>query len=640
MSDKLPVFPPSKRGLQNDLFGIIEQQNVIGGWWKGQLKRYFDILAPQVLINGVLCYDSFSINSQTCVSPATASTITNTSATQPSFSELKLITDGSMKIDIAYETGLEITGLDFSSITSFQDAINILNASMENASMTYVDVDDGYGTYLSTTYVLTCSIIGTESSLSMPVVASTGTFVGSLFHITAGQLVQGQARGKNDTTELLELFGLNDTSLSEMCTLFNRSEVSDIKLEFRDKNKTFVQEDFDFTYSLITRDLNYVDSIELERTYTFPTSSEPADILTPIFQKNTNIGELIPGSSYGRPVVTFIDSDLIDITSTINPTITTAVGSMLYMSGDLFYDYVETIEVSRTIYVVDTIEYADVVVREVYSQPLVPDYSLQYSSYTGDFYEPYDGTGVFIPGFTTDVYDHYQNDFWLVREDSSFLDGTIGDEGLFVVYGGVYYLSVSGLMATNPNDLAYYISQYIDFGIVEVTQKWYQQFWDGLISLVGGIIGAIVELVVSHPALRSDLQAIAWLFNGQQWETDDEKLKKYGSIVVITILSILYTIYSGDEPTTAYTWLTVAYTVAKAGSDINETSEDIKHQERVDEAKKQEELLLKQLEEAEDMDITGENVFGVKNQFMVLERMIESQKYDVFGVGSAYNIKY
>ena len=629
--NKLPMFKPSRLGLSHDLKSINFEQQRGAGWWKGQLSKYFDLLSTKVIVEGVECYDSsISLGSDSCYEPSVPAYIyedlvIHSSLYADYIANINLITDGSFSF-VSGGVYREVNGLNFSNATSPEDVAEIILAFLNYlyTSFNFTGVS-GYIPELDSigmTYKLYGNVPGVYSTIDSFGPSSEGTFIGEYIFPTGGTIVAGVDATDNDVISFLELFGVEEEGFTELCDVYNSSAVSNVKFEFKEKF-TFEQVDFDYIFSEINNEMINVNRVTIEYSEIYLLANEPATITT---SKKARFPDLY-GSMLdeGRPSVTMLDLSQVDITSQITTEVVTAIGSMLFCSSTSLYQFDGVAEVIRNYYNDGVNDYVEVVINEGYSTPFSSSFNDEYSSYESADRYIYD-----IDDSTLYEYvDNYANDFWKVRDSFAVIDGPADKDGLFIRSAGKIYLSVEGLSSTNANDVAYYLSQYSEFVIIKSSVAWYKKIINTFIGLIVGIINAISAIAISLPVLRQIIQSIIWIFNGQEWVTDDDKLIQYTSVVTIAVISILYTILTSDTKggLSMFEYLSIALSATSMGLSIGEIHEKIETNVQLEEIQR----LEKELEENEAEDIEPEmEVFGANNQFLVLERMIDEQGYDSF----------
>ena len=615
----LPVFAPSRAGLSYDLSKIKEEEYKAIGWWKGKLSQKFDAVAPKVSVNGVQCYDTFAIGATLDVQERTSYLTGYNKNYTTMFNSLKAISDGTFKFErdgeFVYFLNLDFTGIR-TGTDGPNDIIAVLNSSTNEYTFSWFSVLADNITIICTKNEPGYSII------SVAIDTGSGTYVGSILGINVyAILTLGRDRIVNDMTELLGYLGMNDSDVDEVYAVYADTSVSDVWLEFNDRQKTYNAEDFEHVYKLLTNDLGSTKTIKLEVTHV--VDAGVAVSLIPIYQRGDYSGS-DPATTFGRPVTKTYDSSSNEVTSQSNDFTLTAIGSMLYCSGDKLFTFNSMYELSR----VNNGATDTVVTVEEYEYPFKEDFNNEFSNYSD---------ALFIDEFTNDYLVNYQNDFWIARDKfTGFTDDGIDDYDLFYYFGGELYLTVQGLANANPNTLGYFFSQYIDFAVVKNDVKWYKEIWNGLIRFFVELLNIVADLVVDIPVLRQITQSIIWLSTGK-WVEDRGELKRYAQQGVLSVALISATIYGGP---TGYEWVSVAISALQLSNRLDGLENTIEDEKELAEIEEQEMLLAKALEDESEMDITGEKTFGIENQFLPLERMIDAQNYDVFGENSMFNIKY
>lgn len=112
--------------------------------------------------------------------------------------QLQAITDGSMSITVG-ETEEQLTNLDFSTATTMEEAAGIMNAAMNEATVTAT----------GTQFIVTASTTGATSLMTYATPAGLGTFIGSMLGLTAGSgavLTQGVASETLEAEAPVEAF--------------------------------------------------------------------------------------------------------------------------------------------------------------------------------------------------------------------------------------------------------------------------------------------------------------------------------------------------------------------------------------------------------------------------------------------------
>ena len=633
--NKLPMFRPSKLGLSNDLRIINYEQQRGAGWWKGQLVKYFDILAPVVNIDGYLCYNNgISLGANTCYKesiPAYFKSTVHYNLDEPDLDEyinnIKQITNGSFSF-IADGEYVEVLNLDFSNVNNYEDIANIVNAGL--VKHTFESVSTTLLNEVDIVSKLFANIPGEYSSIGSLNEASAGSYVGG-FILPNYEIVAGVNATDNNVISFLRLFGIDDDGLSELCSTYHDSAVDDVLFSFV-QTLDFEQDDFNYIFEEINNAMVNVSKVEISYVETYIVDVEPPTITE---TKNARFPDLYNDLiTEGRPTVRFYNEIDVDITADILPDIVTAVGSMLFCSSELLYT-LESISEVRDYYTESTIDYVDITITEVYSTPRLSLFYNEYNNYINAYKYIEDS------GFTNyEYFDNYANDFWKVRDSFLILDGLLDDVGLFVRKGKAIYLSVEGLKNANPASLSYYLNQYADFAIDKASVPWYKKIVNFFLSLIVSIINVLSGLAIAIPGIRQIVQSLVWLFNGQEWITDDAEIKQYASIVTIAVISIAYGIFTRDAKgsLTLYEYLSVAINVTSMGLSIGEASESIAEQKEQEALEKLEkELIENEPEEIEKY----EDAFGATNQFLVLDRMIEEQGYDSYNsYDQVFEIKY
>ncbi len=128
------------------------------------------------------------------------------------------ITDGSFNITIDAGTATDVTGLDFSSITTMSGVAAVITAALSGATCTWVGDDH---------FVITSSTTGTDSSVSYLSTASSGTDISEQLALTSST-ADSNVTGVEAETPLECIEELDDLSTIAYAYTFALSSTDDI----------------------------------------------------------------------------------------------------------------------------------------------------------------------------------------------------------------------------------------------------------------------------------------------------------------------------------------------------------------------------------------------------------------------------
>lgn len=647
-SNKLPVFIPSDYGLSYDLKQQKELESFGLGWWKGQLKRYLNILAAPSIVDGVNCYASkFAVGAGACdrvfKDCISVTGLARYDIVEP---ELVSVTDGSMNMYIG-NTLYELRNLDFTSSSNRADVALVINNAIDGALVVSeaVSLLTEYWYRLRITY---------SSEIESPLISNAydsgeGTYVGNILGLEFMNSVQAGGYTTSDTSDFLEILGFEQDGLTDICSTYSDSGVDEVFFNWNEKY-TFNLDSFSTVVGMIESRMSTANTIKLTETTTYTLANEPALFTEAFYLRNpTSSKNLL--SAYSLMNIEIFDAELLNIESSFNAILLSAIRTTLHISGDKFISLTGFND-NRTYYQIDGIDYVDVTLTEDYGATIKNTFTdeadgeyLKYLFCDGvdilcrdSYYEiEYDDNG---NEYEIGYKQILLNELWKVRDELGTFSDTSG-VGLFKEFNGTVYMTVDGLDKVSPIDLAFYISQYADFYIDKASVAWYKKIYYGIISIIVAVIQVVAKIFTTVPVLKQFMQVTIYFLTGGKWISDKDKLDMYSTKIVVAVIVAVGTYATFG--TTAPLWSTLANAALSAYSlseDLKDTERELDRQEKQKALDKEEQELQDKEDEREDMDEYESDSFGVNNQFLVLDRMIDSQKYNVFGNDSMFEIKY
>lgn len=464
----------------------------------------------------------------------------------------------------------------------------------------------------------------------MPRLFGTTTIDGKIcygrrFNVNGYTDINDNSEHAKDVRRFLSLLGMNESDFANIYKTYKSKGVDKVRFEWKDK-QNFGERDFEFIFDII-RDYTNIKRIEFIQTATYYSRYESNRPAKTCFEQYANLGNkkisAVDSEGYisgrtelGKKLDTveikFYDENNIDISSSITGDLLSAFRIAIFIAGDKLIDFL-SVEKLNEFPILDNenvlIGY-NVMSKEVYDV-----------NYNNDFVKYYN---LFKPENEKDIGTTLLAGYWSIGRYSSTLlyDNTTTPlfyrekkfkKALLSKADAPLYMTIDGLQNCKPDDLIYYTSRFANFDIKYEEDDggflgiggFVGNFLSSLVQAVASLANALSKIVYYIPQLRLEIQLLAWVFSGK-WSNDRDRFVTVASRVLLAVIAIIITVYSGGSATSiAISLLSSAYGIYIG------------------------------LDEFDEMVKNAEN-----NQIEELEKKIQEKTLDFSGQGEEYDYLY
>lgn len=413
---------------------------------------------------------------------------------------------------------------------------------------------------------------------------------GRRFIVNGYTNINDNSEHAKDVRRFLSLLGMNESDFANIYQTYKSKGVDKVMFEWKDK-QNFGERDFEFIFDII-RDYTNIKRIEFIQTATHYSKYESNRPAKTCFEQYNNYGNekintidydgFVTGrTSLGQKLDTveikFYDENNIDISSSITGDLLSAFRIAIFIAGDKFIDFV-SVEKIDEFEILDS-EYEvigyDVRSKEVYDVNYNNDFVKCYNLFKPED-EKYIGTTL-LAGYwsigrysSTLLYDNTTTP--LFYREKKF------KKALLSKADAPLYMTIDGLQNCRPDDLIYYTSRFANFDIKYEEKHgrflgiggFVGDFLSSLVQAVASLANALSKIVYYIPQLRLEIQLIAWVFSGK-WSNDRNRFVTVASRVLLAVIAVLITVYSGGSATSiAISLLSSAYGIYISLDDFDE----------------------------------------------------------------------